>query len=250
MSEKLLEKIFSYNFNLKRKRKNKKIHILNEKSNIVNIFDKPDNDNANVIINLHGKNNQVTIKTLKNIQENLVINIYGDDNIVNIGDKLWSKNLYITIGNDGPCQGPCVATQTIIGNDVSIEGLAINTYNSGSKVIIGNNCLFSTGIQLYNTDAHPIYDKSTMKIINKVKTLEIGNHVWIGAYVTILKNVFIGDDNIIGWGSVVSKSFKENNVAIAGNPGKVVKRNITWKINGVPDGYVLNELEDGKVKND
>jgi carbonic anhydrase/acetyltransferase-like protein (isoleucine patch superfamily) len=59
--------------------------------------------------------------------------------------------------------------------------------------------------------------------------IEIGNHVWIGSGVTILKGVKIGDNNVIGAGTVVTKPFTEQNVLIAGNPARIVKRGIAWK---------------------
>lgn len=51
--------------------------------------------------------------------------------------------------------------------------------------------------------------------------VKIGNNVWLGQHVTILKGVTIGDNVIIGAGSIVSKSIPSNSVAV-GRPAKVV----------------------------
>ena len=51
----------------------------------------------------------------------------------------------------------------------------------------------------------------------------IGNNVWIGANCCILPNVHIGDNCVIGAGSVVTKDIPSNSVA-AGNPAKVIKK--------------------------
>lgn len=89
--------------------------------------------------------------------------------------------------------------------------------------------MFSSGITLINSDTHPIYNFETMEICNKAKhNINIGNHVWIGHGVTVMKNVSIPDDCIIGWNSVVTKSFNEPHCAIGGNPARIIKRGITW----------------------
>ena len=99
---------------------------------------------------------------------------------------------------------------------------------------------FSFNVNIYHTDAHPILDAKTNKIINKVKSCTIGNHVWLSANSTILKNAFIEHDCIVGWGSVVSGKFSDPFCAIASNPARVVKSGITWDSNG-SKGYVQNE---------
>ena len=103
--------------------------------------------------------------------------------------------------------------------------------------------MFSDGITLFNTDAHPVIDIVTKKIINKVNGITIGNHCWIGKAVTILKNTVIPDNCIIGYGSVVSGTMKEENAAYAGNPAKCVKTGITWDSNGRKYGYIDNKID-------
>lgn len=105
--------------------------------------------------------------------------------------------------------------------------------------------MFAYGITLFNTDAHPIYDVESHKLINYVDRMEIGEHVWVGANASILKNSKIADDNIIGWGAVVSGVFPDKHSAIAGNPARVVKKGgITWDPNGSAD-YIPNKKNNG-----
>ncbi len=47
--------------------------------------------------------------------------------------------------------------------------------------------------------------------------------------VSILKGATIFDNSIVAFGSIVTKSFTETNVIIAGIPAKIVKTNINWK---------------------
>ena len=87
--------------------------------------------------------------------------------------------------------------------------------------------MFSDNITVRCSDGHPIYDKQG-NIINRAYGIAIGNHVWLGCHVTVLKNVELADDIVVGAGSVVTKSFIRSGVIIAGVPAKTVKEDIQW----------------------
>ena len=57
---------------------------------------------------------------------------------------------------------------------------------------------------------------------SKTKPVIIGDNVWLGANVTILPQVELGNNVVVGAGSVVTKSFPANSI-IAGNPAKLIK---------------------------
>ena len=82
---------------------------------------------------------------------------------------------------------------------------------------IGDNVVFAPQVYLL---AH---DTSTKRSLNytRIGKIKIGNNCFIGARVTIMPGVTIGDNSIIGAGSVVVKSIPANVVAV-GNPAKVV----------------------------
>jgi acetyltransferase-like isoleucine patch superfamily enzyme len=88
-------------------------------------------------------------------------------------------------------------------------------------IIIGKNCMFAHDVELWATDSHPIFNYSG-EIINKSLPIIIEDDVWIGAKVSILKGVTIGNGAIVGIASVVSKSLPEKSIC-AGNPA-VLKR--------------------------
>lgn len=73
---------------------------------------------------------------------------------------------------------------------------------------VGENCLISTEVKLI---AH---DSSTNRLngITKVGRINIGNHVYLGHRVTVLCNVTIGDNVVVGAGSLVNCDLKENSV--------------------------------------
>ena len=84
----------------------------------------------------------------------------------------------------------------------------------GNNVQIGPNCGFYTS-------GHPI-DKETRRKVEFAKPIVVGNDVWIGGNVCVMPGVTIGDNTIIGAGSVVTKDIPSNVVAV-GNPCKIIK---------------------------
>lgn len=119
----------------------------------------------------------------------------------------------------------------IIGDNVKINAnrrrCVTFVVDGGKTVYVGNDCLFSDGIEIWTTDFHNIYDENDVWV-NPPKDVVIGKHTWIARDVRINKGVKLADDIVIGNCSVVAKSMDESNVVIAGNPASVRKRNIYW----------------------
>ncbi|MBR1618216.1 acyltransferase [bacterium] len=116
----------------------------------------------------------------------------------------------------------------IIKENFSVNSADICLYSPNSKLTIGKDCMFSSDIKILTGDAHNILDKNG-KILNTTHDMSIDNHVWLCTRSTIIKNVNIPKNCIIAAGSVVVKSFEQENSIIAGNPAKIVKRNINWE---------------------
>ena len=92
-----------------------------------------------------------------------------------------------------------------------------------AEIKIGENCFIGPNTSLY-TAFHPIEDpQSRNKGIEKAKNITIGNNVWLGGNVVILAGVSIGNNCVIGCGSVVTKNIPDNCVA-CGNPCKVFRQ--------------------------
>ncbi|MDR1682775.1 MAG: acyltransferase [Candidatus Symbiothrix sp.] len=107
--------------------------------------------------------------------------------------------------------------------------MKIEISEDNMKIEVGDDCMFSSNILIWAQDWHEIYDEQTKQRINHAKNVKIRNHVWVGYNTKILKGVTIGNNSIIATSTVVTKSFEsEENVVIAGNPGKIVKRGINW----------------------
>lgn len=90
------------------------------------------------------------------------------------------------------------------------------------NIEIGENVAISENVTIWDTDAHQI-DNTTIK----TQPVKIGNHVWIGTNVIILKGVNIGDGAVIAAGAVVNKSIPPHCLA-GGVPAKVIKNNVKW----------------------
>lgn len=88
----------------------------------------------------------------------------------------------------------------------------------GDNVFIGPNCGFYTA-------NHPLDVGQRNRGLETAKPITVENNVWIGGNVCILSGVTIGDNTVVGAGSVVTKDIPANVVA-AGNPCRVIRNNI------------------------
>lgn len=85
----------------------------------------------------------------------------------------------------------------------------------GTKCFVGPSCGFYTAI-------HPLDVDKRNAGFEIAKPIFIGNNVWFGGNVIVLPGVKIGDNSVIGAGSVVTKDIPEKVLAV-GNPCKVLR---------------------------
>lgn len=103
-----------------------------------------------------------------------------------------------------------------INNNVTFvsEGEGIHI---GQNVFIGMHCLF------IDTDGHPLsVDARNSLQTPSTAPIIIGDNVFIGSNVTVLKGVTIGNNTVVAAGSLVTKSLPENTVC-GGNPANVLR---------------------------
>lgn len=111
----------------------------------------------------------------------------------------------------------------IIGRDVTLnDGCELNA--TSSSIEIGNNCTISTGAKILAAT----YDVEEFLLRHKKhhisKPVVIGDNVWVCAGAIICPGVHIMGGAIIAAGSIVTKDIKEENVIVAGNPAKIIRR--------------------------
>ena len=97
---------------------------------------------------------------------------------------------------------------------------------SAEMSTIGDNVMLGWDVTILDGDGHTVYQNNIPK--PTLRPYHIGNHVWICAEARLLKGVKIPDNSIVGFGSLVTKSFDEAHCLIAGTPAKVVQHQIDW----------------------
>ncbi len=87
-------------------------------------------------------------------------------------------------------------------------------------IVVGANVIHAAGVKILSAD-HDVLDFS--KHI-KSGPIKIGSNCWLGANVTVLPEVELGDHTIVAAGAVVTKSFPEGNMIVGGVPARVIKK--------------------------
>lgn len=164
------------------------------------------------------KNNSISIG--KNVSlRNCCFIIYGTNNKITIHDGAKLENVTFWIEDEH--------NEITIGQNTTFYGNCQLAACEGTSISIGQDCMFSHDIYIRTTDSHSIIKDN--KRINIAKNVTIGNHVWIGMQCLILKGVNIPDECIIGARSTVSASEMKKNSIYAGQPAKLINKDIIWK---------------------
>lgn len=95
------------------------------------------------------------------------------------------------------------------------------------NITFGDNVVCGWNVTIRNGDGHTVIDMGEKR--RKTAPITIGNHVWICAMSTILKNTKIGDNSVVAYGSLLTKATGESNRLYAGVPAKPIKDNIDWE---------------------
>jgi len=90
------------------------------------------------------------------------------------------------------------------------------------EITIGHGVAISKGVTLRDSDNHLIDGRSEHS-----EPIRIGNRVWIGLNVTVLKGVTIGDGAVVAAGSVVTRDVPAH-ALVGGVPAKIIRDHITW----------------------
>lgn len=99
------------------------------------------------------------------------------------------------------------------------------------SIIMGRDIQFAWNCLVMDSDTHSIYsDKGCIQKMNPDKEVRIGDKVWIGCRVTILKGSHVPSNCVIGATSFVSGSKFESNSLIVGSPAKSVKPIAGWEL--------------------
>lgn len=172
----------------------------------------------NCEIRVKGNNNLIIIKeNTKLVNCKLDIKNYGNKLILE--KKSSFKNLKIVLHS--------VNSNIFIDENTTCEEMRLISVEP-FDIEIGKNCMFSTGIEIRNSDSHKIFSIIDNKRINEGKKIIIENNVWIGTRCIILKGSFIEEGAVLGAGSILSGKVEKNSV-YAGIPAQKIKSGIYWE---------------------
>ncbi len=91
------------------------------------------------------------------------------------------------------------------------------------KIEIGHDCAIANNVIIIDHDHEIVDNRITSNLVKK--PIIIGNNVWIGANVTILKGVKIGDSAVIAAGAVVNRDVEAFEI-VGGVPIKTLKKRV------------------------
>ena len=114
-----------------------------------------------------------------------------------------------------------VGNKIIVRKNTTIEEAHFAACENNTEIVLGKDCMLSSGIRIATTDSHSIIKDGNR--INYAKSVIIGNHVWIGTRCAINKGVSIGEKSIIAAGSVVICNVPSGELW-GGNPAKYIRK--------------------------
>lgn len=122
--------------------------------------------------------------------------------------------------------------KVVVGDGAHLE-IGHNSYvNSDSTVMcwehvaIGSDCAISWNVHILDGNSHELISAGVSK--PRTCPVSIGNHVWIGTG-AIIVGATVGDEAVVAAGSVVTSEVPPKTLA-AGNPARVVKHDIAWRL--------------------
>ncbi|RKT31919.1 maltose O-acetyltransferase [Microbacterium sp. AG1240] len=111
------------------------------------------------------------------------------------------------------------------GENIHVGARTFVNYNltalDVAPIVIGEDCQIGPNVQLL-TPTHPIDPQPRRDKLEAAQPITIGDNVWLGGGVIVCPGVSIGENSVIGAGSVVTRSIPANVVAV-GNPARVIR---------------------------
>ncbi|HPO13804.1 MAG TPA: acyltransferase [Candidatus Hydrogenedentes bacterium] len=194
-------------------------------------------------LDIHGVNNQIQSDVgATGRLVNSSIHIQGDNNELIFEKGVWlrdarfhieSNNNRIHIARNCKFRGRVFMkvngnNRLSIGPETGVGNVDI-ICGEGSRVSIGADCMLAFDIEIRTTDSHAIIDCTSGERVNPASDVIIGDHVWVAAHCTLLKGSHVRANSIVAIRSLVTGPIDEENVLIAGVPGRIIRRGVTWE---------------------
>jgi acetyltransferase-like isoleucine patch superfamily enzyme len=187
-----------------------------------------------------GERNVIEIHPTVRIDPSARIHIEGNDHILRIAENTVIRNMNILfsgahnileIGMGCNLRGAIHMRQSesglVIGAGTTFVGAHLFAME-GKRIVIGEDCMFSSGIFVRTSDEHPIYDLHGGERLNGPQDVILGRHVWIGEGATLGKGANIPEGCVIGARSYVSKRLTRPHSIYAGAPARLMREGVVW----------------------
>lgn len=115
------------------------------------------------------------------------------------------------------------------GNNFKITAKSAIIASGGKSVTFGAHCLLSWDVLIMNTDFHKIIDLDIDEVKPFSDHIFIGDKVWLGCGVKVLKGAQIPSGSVIAAGAVVTGKLTGENCIYAGGPARMIRNNISWQ---------------------
>jgi hypothetical protein len=118
--------------------------------------------------------------------------------------------------------------QTVFwGSNSSAVSLSIEMAGQDTSLMVGDDCMFSSGIWLRNFDMHTIFDLATDETLNRPRPLiKIDRHVWFGADSSLL-GANVGYGSIVAARALVTSDVPPISL-VGGVPARILRTGIGW----------------------
>jgi acetyltransferase-like isoleucine patch superfamily enzyme len=195
-----------------------------------------------VVRRVRGRGNRIELHSTALLRR-VRFEIDGDDNVVRIGAWCVLNDVVVSVTGNGHRieigDGVCFRRSAriwmqdercslVVGPKTTFESVRLGVTESGSRLVIGDDCMFAAGIDVRTGDSHSILDAATGRRTNRARDISIGDHVWVGERCFILKGCTIPRDCVLAAGAVLTKSIPEPGTIAGGNPARPIRTGITW----------------------
>lgn len=134
----------------------------------------------------------------------------GADGSIELGERAWLRTEH---GANRITAFP--GARVRVGRDALINGAMLHAKRA---ITIGDECRIAFGARILDADLHALDSRTP----ERIDAVEIGDRVWLGADVIVLRGVTIGDDVVVGAGSVVTRDLPSRCLAL-GQPARPVR---------------------------
>jgi acetyltransferase-like isoleucine patch superfamily enzyme len=176
--------------------------------------------------NFRGNRNSIYIGEAGSFA-NTMIDCKGSDNSLQIGAKV-----YVLMNAELFLEGYGCSIR--IGDKTSIQSAVLSCSELETSIDIGEDSMISTMVVFSTGDGHPVFKVDTFERVNLTKRIATGRHVWFTANARLMKGAQIGDNCVVGYGTLVNQPIQDesgrlvSNALIAGTPAQIRRTGITW----------------------